>query len=92
MTEPMSLISKDKFELKVNKIKSKLIAAFMVNARGKGLTQKEIAEITGVSQPRVSDIMNGQISKFSVDTLIVMCMKMDCDVMLLCSYEKILQA
>jgi predicted XRE-type DNA-binding protein len=32
-------------------------------------SQKELAEILGEPQPRVSDLMRGKISKFSLDTL-----------------------
>jgi predicted XRE-type DNA-binding protein len=33
-------------------------------------TQKEAAEILGVTQPRVSDLMRGRISVFSIDALV----------------------
>jgi predicted XRE-type DNA-binding protein len=32
-------------------------------------TQKEAAEILGLTQPRVSDLKNGKIEKFSIDLL-----------------------
>lgn len=38
----------------------------------RGLTQVKAAELFGVSQPRVSDLMRGKIDRFSVDTLIAM--------------------
>jgi predicted XRE-type DNA-binding protein len=34
-----------------------------------GWTQKEAAEILGVTQPRISDIINGKIDKFTLDVL-----------------------
>ncbi len=34
-----------------------------------GWTQKQAAEILGVSQPRISDIVNGKIDKFTLDVL-----------------------
>ncbi|MHC5676502.1 helix-turn-helix domain-containing protein [Nostoc sp.] len=34
-----------------------------------GYTQKEFAEILGVSQPRISDIVNGKIDKLTLDAL-----------------------
>ena len=37
-----------------------------------GLTQVKAAEVFGVSQPRVSDLVRGKIERFSVDTLIAM--------------------
>jgi predicted XRE-type DNA-binding protein len=36
------------------------------------LQQDEAAEILNVTRPRVSDIVNGKLSKFSVDALINM--------------------
>lgn len=38
-----------------------------------GLTQEEAAERFGTSQPRVSDLLNGNISKFTIDALLNMC-------------------
>ena len=37
-----------------------------------GLTQKEAAELLGVSQPRVSEIVKGKVELFAVDRLISM--------------------
>ena len=42
----------------------------MITARG--LKQAEAAELLGVTQPRVSDLMRGRIDLFSIDTLIDM--------------------
>ena len=33
-------------------------------------TQQEAAEVLGETQPRISNLMNGEISRFSVDKLI----------------------
>ena len=38
----------------------------------RGLTQEAAAELLGVTQPRVSDLVRGKIDRFSVDTLIAM--------------------
>lgn len=37
-----------------------------------GWTQKEAAKILGVNQPRISDIKNGNIEKFTLDSLFTM--------------------
>jgi predicted XRE-type DNA-binding protein len=37
-----------------------------------GWTQKEAAEILAVSQPRISDVVNGKIDKFTLDVLFSM--------------------
>ena len=36
------------------------------------LTQAEVAEVFGVTQPRVSDLVRGKIDRFSIDTLVAM--------------------
>ena len=36
----------------------------------KGWTQVEAAERCGVSQPRINDLMNGRLSRFSLDALV----------------------
>jgi predicted XRE-type DNA-binding protein len=36
------------------------------------LTQAKAAELFGVSQPRISDLVRGKIDRFSVDTLVDM--------------------
>ncbi|MEB6138229.1 helix-turn-helix domain-containing protein, partial [Klebsiella pneumoniae] len=38
-------------------------------------SQKVTAEKLGVSQPRVSNLMNGQVSKFAIDMLLEMLCK-----------------
>jgi len=37
-----------------------------------GLTQLQAAELLSVSQPRVSDLLNGKIDKFTLDMLFTM--------------------
>jgi predicted XRE-type DNA-binding protein len=36
----------------------------------RGLSQAEAANILGVKQPRISELMNGRISKFKLDVLV----------------------
>ncbi len=54
----------------------KLRAELMVNLQkvitARGVKQAEAAELLGVTQPRVSDLMRGRIDLFSIDTLIDM--------------------
>ncbi len=38
----------------------------------RGWTQARAAEVMGVSQPRISDLVRGKIDRFSIDTLIAM--------------------
>jgi predicted XRE-type DNA-binding protein len=37
-----------------------------------GWTQNEAAKQLGITQPRVSDLLNGKLSKFSLDALVNM--------------------
>ncbi|MFD0666772.1 helix-turn-helix domain-containing protein [Ramlibacter sp. MAHUQ-53] len=39
---------------------------------GRGMTQAEAAQLFGVTQPRVSDLMRGKINLFSLDMLMDM--------------------
>jgi predicted XRE-type DNA-binding protein len=54
----------------------KVRADLMVNLQkvitARGLKQAKAAELLGVTQPRVSDLMRGRIDLFSIDTLIDM--------------------
>ena len=56
--------------------KSALKADIMIMIRDiierNGWAQIKAAEILGVEQPRVSDVVNGKIEKFTLDTLIGM--------------------
>jgi predicted XRE-type DNA-binding protein len=38
----------------------------------RGLTQAQAANVFGVTQPRVSDLVRGKIDRFSIDTLVAM--------------------
>lgn len=40
--------------------------------RQQGMTQAQAAELFGVTQPRISDLMRGKVTLFSLDTLIDM--------------------
>jgi predicted XRE-type DNA-binding protein len=40
--------------------------------RSRRLTQARAADLFGVSQPRVSDLVRGKIDRFSIDTLVGM--------------------
>lgn len=40
--------------------------------RERGLKQREAAELFGVSQPRISELMRGKLDAFSIDALVNM--------------------
>ena len=46
----------------------------------RGLTQSAAAKILGVTQPRVSDLVRGNIAVFSIDTLVAMLDRFDVSV------------
>ena len=54
------------------KVRSELMVNLQKVIKVRGLKQAEAAELLGVTQPRVSDLMRGRIDLFSIDTLIDM--------------------
>ncbi|PKR87309.1 transcriptional regulator [Pleomorphomonas diazotrophica] len=54
------------------KLRSALMDAIDDAIKSKGWTQAEAAKALGVTQPRVSALMRGKISMFSLDSLINM--------------------
>lgn len=54
------------------KVRSELMVNLQKVIRARRLKQAEIAELLGVTQPRVSALMHGRIDLFSIDTLIDM--------------------
>lgn len=54
------------------KIRADLMIELTQLIEAQGLTQTAAAELLGVTQPRISDLMRGKIDRFSVDSLIEM--------------------
>jgi len=54
------------------KIRSELMIALRQYIKDSGLDQKKAAEVFGVHQPRISDLMRGKINKFTIDMLVNM--------------------
>jgi predicted XRE-type DNA-binding protein len=54
------------------KLRSDLMIRLSKLIDARGLTQAQAAELFGVTQPRVSDLVRGKIDRFSIDTLIAM--------------------
>ena len=50
--------------------KSELAGEIHQVIKSRKLTQKQAAEIMGIAQPKVSDIVRGKLSKFSIDRLL----------------------
>ena len=55
------------------KVRSKLMNRLDDHIREHGLTQEEAAERLEVPQSRISFLVNGRISKFTIDYLLNMC-------------------
>ncbi len=54
------------------KIRTDLMIRLSTLIEARGLTQAQAADLFGVTQPRVSDLVRGKIDRFSIDTLIAM--------------------
>jgi len=54
----------------INAIKSKLITSIVNIVDNNKFKQRQVQEILNIKQPRVSDLVNKKIDKFSVDALI----------------------
>ena len=57
------------------KLRSSLMIALKKHFAGTGLSQTQIAALSGVGQPRVSDLMRGKIDVFDLDALVIMAAK-----------------
>ena len=54
------------------KIRSALMLALKDHIATRGLSQSKAAQLFGVTQPRISDLMRGRIDLFAIDTLVNM--------------------
>jgi len=53
-------------------LRSRMLSALSAHIEKQGWTQAEAAKRLKVSQPRISDLVRGKISRFSMDTLVNM--------------------
>lgn len=60
--------------------RAKLLNSVSTLIKNSGLAQKEVAERLGITQPKVSMLVNGQLSAFSADTLIHYLAILGCEV------------
>ena len=65
-------IEDDPGEREKLKLLSELMSILEDHIRARGWTQKEAAKQLGVTQPRISDLMRGKISVFSIDAVVAM--------------------
>jgi len=54
------------------KMRSDLMIRLSKVIQARALTQAQAADLFGVTQPRISDLVRGKIDRFSIDTLIAM--------------------
>jgi predicted XRE-type DNA-binding protein len=54
------------------RLRAQLMTAMRQLIERRCLTQVQAAELLGVTQPRISDLMRGKIDLFSIDTLVTM--------------------
>ena len=64
------------------KLRASMIREIQKKVRSAGWTQAELADQLGLSQPRVSDLLNGKLSKFSLDALVNMLAALGSDITL----------
>lgn len=60
--------------------RAKLLDDVSTLIKNSGLAQKEVAEKLGITQPKVSMLVSGQLSAFSADTLIHYLSILGCEV------------
>lgn len=70
--DPLELLATNPVELSLISAKSKMMMIISTLIKQSGMNQTEAAQALGVSQPRISNLMNGKISKFSIDMLLEM--------------------
>ena len=64
------------------KLRASLIREIRAKVTNPGWTQTKTAHQLGITQPRVSDLLRGKLSKFSLDTLVNMLAKLGSNVKL----------
>lgn len=70
------LATQDPVELNSLVLKSKLAALIRLLVRDRKLSQVKVAELLSTSQARVSNLLAGHVSKFSIDFLLTSLFKL----------------
>ena len=60
----------DPVKREIYKLRSELMHVITQHLKDNGLRQREVAELLGISQPRVSTLMKGDFESFRLDTLV----------------------
>lgn len=69
---PLELLTDDTEQLNILSLKSKLMMVIIKNIRDNKWKQREAAEILKVDQAQISKLMNGRISRITIDMLFLM--------------------
>lgn len=67
------------------KMRSELMLHIQRQIKNMHGTQAEIAKQCGISQPHFNDLLNGKISKFSIDALVNINANLGCEMSLVCA-------
>ena len=62
------------------KLRASMVREIRAKLAAKGWTQTRAAAELGISQPRVSDLLNGKLSRFSLDALVTILAKLGSNV------------
>lgn len=73
-------LSDNRMESANLKMRAELMNHITTQIRNMSGTQSQIAEQCGISQPRLNDLLNGKISKFSLDALVNINANLGCEV------------
>ena len=63
-------IEDDPVKREIYKLRSELIYVITQYIKANELKQREVAELLGISQPRVSNLVKGNFESFRLDTLV----------------------
>jgi predicted XRE-type DNA-binding protein len=74
------MLGKEGVEAQEFNTRCSLMTSIAEYVKSSKMTQAQVAEILGVDQPRVSDLVRGKFSKFSLGTLIEFLWKLEFEV------------
>lgn len=67
---------------KIHSLKRQMASSIVAAIAFKRLSQRAAASLCGVSQPRISNLVSGQIEQFSIDSLAEIAESLGCQVMI----------
>lgn len=76
-------------EAVIKDIKSKLLIMILKEVKDKGLKQVQVSQITNLTVPRTSNLFNGHLEKFSIESLTTILVKLGYKVYVDDQYESL---